>query len=286
MSLRVSILNFLILFVIFFSHIENKLAAIEVEQKWHDFYLITIPKSGTFLMIKLLKMMIEAGFRGPPALTHDQFTFPDDLPSVPETLFEQSVLNIKDGKTYPLCHTNFTEFFIPFKKTHPEYIPIILIRDLRDVLVSCVYFQWNNIEGEIGPSNFDQKLSFLINLGHCKTRNKILNIYRYAEEALRWIGEVGVLICRYEEFIGEKGGGSRELQEKSITSLANALEVSLDSFQLEAIINELFGKNTGPQMPTTFREGKIGSWKSHFNLQNLEAFDEKWHHLQIALGYD
>lgn len=286
MSLRRSILNFFIASAVLLSYTDNRLIALDAEQNWHDFYLVTIPKSGSHLIGKLLQMMLKADWKSPVVPNYDQFTFPSDPPEVSESVFEKAVLDAKSNKSFPSSHTNLTRLYLRFNQVHPNYIHIVLIRDLRDVLVSCVYFMWHEIERELGPTTFDQKLSFLINLGHSEPRNKILNIYRYAEETMPWLNDPNAILIRFEELVGEKGGGSRDLQEKSIVAIANALEVPLELSSLETLVKELFGKDLGLQMPTTFREGKIGSWKNHFNPENISDFSKKWSHLQVALGYD
>lgn len=264
--------------------LSNFLAA---DNCWHDFYLVTIPKSGSHLMHKLMRMLLEAHPMDPSIPHYDHYTFPADISEIPESTFAQAILKIKNFKTYyPSSHTNFTKCYLQFSKTHPNYTPIVLIRDLRDVLVSCVYFQWAEIEREIGPTSFDQKLSFLIHLGHSPTQNKILNIYRYAEEALQWMDDPNTVLIRFEELVGSEGGGTGDLQKKAISIVAGALEVPLDSKQLRDICYELFGADRGPPMLTTFRQGKIGSWKDCFSNENLHDFNQKWGQFQLSFGYD
>lgn len=252
-----------------------------------DFYVLTIPKSGTHLMIKLLKILINKDYRH-PWVPVGPYNFPGDSRQtmVSDSQFEAAMLQYKNTGTYPLSHTNMTELYQKFNVKHPEYVRFIVVRDLRDALVSCVFYLWNQLERELGPTTFDQKLTFLINMKHTKTKNALLNIYRNAELAMKCLKDPCLIWLRYEELVGEKGGGNRELQEKSIVKVANALGICLTQPKLDDIVEVLFGNCSGPQIPTnTFREGKIGDWKRYFKLKHIMDFNKKWGKFQLALGY-
>lgn len=266
------------------------------DTQWgNDFFVLTIPKSGTHLLVKLLYMM-NTNMQSKselftmshifPQLSWEHFPGDNEQAKVSMDDFEAAMLDFKNLQYCAIAHTNFSLLFKEFLKNHPEYIPVIQIRDLRDVLVSCVIFQWNWLEYELGPSTFDQKLLFLIQLRTQKTKTAILRLYRYAEEALSWMNHPNVVVCRFEDLVGEKGGGSRENQESQIVAIANKIGVSLSDEQLSLLISNLFGKDAAPEKVTwTFRKGEVGEWKQYFNAVHRKEFKRIWGNLQNGLGY-
>lgn len=267
----------------------------EDSQRRNDFFVLTIPKSGTHLLLKLLYMM-NPNMKSKqhlftmshlfPQLNWEHFPGDNEEAKVLKDDFEVAMQYIKNLQYYAIAHTNFSLLFKGFSENHPEYIPILQIRDLRDVLVSCVYFQWNCFEDELGPSTFDQKLLFLIRLRNQKTRKPIIRIYRYVEEAVSWMHQPNVFVCRFEDLVGEKGGGSQEKQESQIVAIANKIGVSLSDEQLSILTTNLFGKDAAPEGVTwTFRKGEVGIWRQYFNSVHKEEFKRIWGSLQIGLGY-
>ncbi len=196
-----------------------------------------------------------------------------------------SFANWKKNNIFASAHFNLAEYFNCLWQKHPEYIKIIHIRDLRDVCVSCTFFQSEEIEKEIGTSCFAEKLLFVLSLEN-KPCNYILRIKKYAEIAAEWIKDPLAVVCRFENLIGEKGGESLISQQEQITAIAKSLNINLDRSKLDWITDNLFGIRSGPSLPSTYREGKIGSWRKFFNAEHKKAFEEHLGEIQLHLGYD
>lgn len=81
------------------------------------------------------------------------------------------------------------------------------------------------------------------------------------------------------------GGGSIEAQVEQISKIANSLNVRLTPSRLNEIVENLFGNVKGPHTPSTFREGKLGSWQQYFNEEHKKVFKEVFGDLQLSLGY-
>lgn len=216
------------------------------------------------------------------------FFFPEDGPEheIVQADLELFCNKWKSENRYSLAHFNFATPFFLFSIQHPEYVKIIQIRDLRDTLVSCVFFQREEIKKETGLSTFDDMLMYLIRKDKTLPSPTVMNIYRHAKNASEWIKEPNVVVCRFENLVGPKGGGDLLIQQKSISMLANFLNVSLTESRLNEISDDLFGFATGGAFNGTFREGKIGSWKQLFKKEHIQAFEEEgWADLQLSLGY-
>lgn len=253
------------------------------------FFLLTIPKSGTHLIWKTM-MMLTGREQEHPGKLYPQlgvFNFIEDIPHMDfdQNLFESYIINAWNSRKFGMAHMNFTSLFQGLCQHHPEYRPIIFVRDLRDVCISLVYFQWYEIEREMGPSTVQQKLLWVINKTTGPSSSRVLNVGKNAREAAIWSRRPDAIVLKYEDLVGPEGGGTKQAQLEALSKLANALNIPLDSTQLMYLADNIYGKR-GISMPsTTFRQGKSGSWKTYFSSKHTKAFKKNLGHYQTTLGY-
>jgi len=253
-----------------------------------DFYVVTVPKAGTHLLMKLLVMLTNRSYvydMWPPL---GPYRFEGDAKDcyIADKVAIAASKRWKSLNQFPVVHFNLASVYKRFSLIHPEYIAIIQLRDLRDICVSCVFYHHHEIEKEIGPSTFDEKLLYIINLdSDSRPVNNILNIYRNAKVAVKWVKDPNVVISRFEDLVGPKGGGTEDAQKRQIRKIAKKLKISLDAERLDEVLQTLFGNEKGPQFPTTFRQGQIGGWKDYFKPMHKAAFKKRLGKLQQKLGY-
>ncbi|WP_068471469.1 sulfotransferase domain-containing protein [Candidatus Protochlamydia phocaeensis] len=242
-----------------------------------DFYLITLPKSGSHLLIKALVMLTD---RYPYGLHH----LSPLLPAVSDEQFEQVLQLCKDDNHFAFNHTGaFGNLFAHFSQSHPDYLKILMIRDLRDALVSYVYHISPSLEEQFGSSlSFDEKLALVLDLAGYEVGKAF---ERDVVVAIDWMRDPDVLVNRFEDLVGSIGGGSSEKQQETLFSLSKALGIALQDDKLRDIQEHLFGNDTGPKVSGTFRSGQIGSWKSHFQPHHIDLFKQYWGLYQIQMGY-
>ena len=87
-------------------------------------------------------------------------------------------------------------------------------------------------------------------------------------------------VTSFEKLIGPRGGGSEQLQQDEILRIAHFLEIPLTEADVKNVVADLFGETS------TFREGKIGSWKDHFTPKHVAQFKKASGDLLIRLGYE
>lgn len=282
--------NLIILLTMMFYPLLSLSTATDELQSKNDskqFYVLTIPKAGTFLISKMLTLL--TGKTAIPMWT----IFPGNIawnenPHSPilsrelEKLFD----TLKNSNKFPFAHFNFAEKFLEYSLSHPEYEKIILIRDLRDLCISAVYFTSEEIEEKIDSSHFDDKLMFIIEGGEVQMEIGFFwKIEKMAKIAVQWMKDPTITVCRFENLVGEKGGGSLAAQQQQIETIARALNIPLSSKKLNKMTNHLFGVRHGPDISGTYREGQIGSWQSHFKENHKQAFNRVLGTLQKELGY-
>ena len=247
-------------------------------QPIEDFFLITIPKSGSHLLVKALVMISDLY----PYGLHDLHPL---LPNINEETFEKAILGCKESNHFAFNHTGlYGDFFKVFSKKHPEYVQLLMIRDLRDIFVSYVYHVNQSIEEQYGPFlTFGEKLDVVLDIAHYPVSKEL---EKDIIVAIEWLNDPKTIVNRFEELVGESGGGSNILQLEALKKLMCQLGIDLPEDKIIEIQENLFGIETGPQnVSGTFRCGKIGSWKSHFKPHHIELFKKYWAHYQSALNY-
>lgn len=100
---------------------------------------------------------------------------------------------------------------------------------------------------------------------------------REAYRQNRWmLHHPNVLKLRFEDLVGEEGGGSRESQQAAIESWARFLSVDVP---VEKLSEGLFGNTK------TFHKGRIDSWRDVFEEHHLRAFEREFGDVLEDYGY-
>ncbi|HEX6747849.1 MAG TPA: hypothetical protein VF092_11200 [Longimicrobium sp.] len=117
--------------------------------------------------------------------------------------------------------------------------------------------------------SMDRMLSFAISDPEFPYRN----VYRQN----RWLlYHPNVLKLRFEDLVGEEGGGSRAVQAAAVERWARFLAVDVPTEQLT---RGLFGGTK------TFHEGRTDSWRDVFEEHHLRAFEREFGDVLADYGY-
>lgn len=206
----------------------------------------TIPKSGTHLLRRIVQL-----------ITHEDnyLNIEGDIHIVPE------VLESKNPK-------------------------VLLIRDLRDVMISQVFwfraknFAWPGggelcfVDPKFQTLSFNEQISWVINFPE-----EFWGLKEYAQMAIEIIKLPNTHVCRFEDLVGPQGGQDRLRQENAIKDLAAFLGFSLSYEEISYIADNAFGNSA------TFRRGQTGSWSEMFSKKNKELFKKRMGQELIDLGY-
>jgi len=230
----------------------------------NKFMLISIPKCGTMLVRNLLNLITQKGGVHFPLHSSNKTSF-----------------NFESG--FGTSHELPTQKAINYCLKNNIKI-IFVYRDPRDQIVSAAYFLLKTKNKRL-ISNFIWKLIFssckiwkTIYIGSIK--NPKGNINQFYQQLLHWSKLPFVYNTSFEKLIGPNGGGNKEIQIKEIMNIANYIDHPITSERASEIASQLFG--TG----TTFREGKIGSWKKHFTPSQKEVFKKIAGKLLVNLNYE
>lgn len=252
------------------------------------FALITIPKSGSHLIIKTLHLLT-----GGIAIWHTRFPSLFYIPGHEGFLYTHFCLS-------PELEENYADL--------PGLKKIIMIRDLRDVCISIVYQirkgAWPGLTEKQRRAflamPFEQQLLFVMQYDYDVHQvaefapNSIqVSIGQVARQAHYYAQDPSHLVCRYESLVGPKGGGSITAQVEEIRRIAEFLQLSISVQSLYEIASLLYGNEVNPfgrkgfeNFESTFQHGQVGRWRALFNEEHKRVFKEKLGEILIALGYE
>lgn len=252
------------------------------------FVLMTIPKSGSHLVIKALH-----------ALTGGVPVWHTSFPSI-------RYINPEDGFLYThLCVSSALE---KNYRALSRLKKIVNIRDLRDVCISMI----RQIEKNAWPGmsretremfkelSFEDRLSFVMEFTYdvsevaCFAPNSLqVSLQKIAEQAVRYLADPDVLVCRYEDLVGVQGGGTEEKQKEVLNKIAEHLGIFVDQDGIDVLARSLYGDESDPfgtgklqNFRSTFHQGRIGGWRERFTEKHKAIFKEKFGDYLIALGYE
>ncbi|NGX56908.1 MAG: hypothetical protein K1060chlam5_01161 [Candidatus Anoxychlamydiales bacterium] len=216
-------------------------------------------------------------------------------------------LYLLTGKAHYVAHftkyVNTVDYLI---EIHPSERTIIHIRDLRDFFVSHmenidrgvynVIYKGGGFHKPVDTCwhiyanwlilSVEEKLTALITL-----QDELLP---YPADCIRHniitaddlMNRKDVLVTKFENLIGEKGGGTRELQKNEIIKIANFIDVKVTDEKIESICDNLWGLSDDQRYNRTFNIGEIGRWKEYFTEKNIVEFKDKWSSYLIKWGYE
>lgn len=250
--------------------------------------LITIPKSGSHMVIKALYFLT-----GGIPIWHTHFPSMYYVPPEQGFLYTHFCVS-------PQLEENYSHL--------PELKKIVNIRDLRDVCVSIVHqickSPWPGMSkgarDDFKKMSFEEQLLFVINFDYdlddvaeFAPNSLQTSIQKVAEQAARYSLEQDCLVCKYENLVGPRGGGSEELQRDEIRRIADYLNLSISESLVSEIASSLYGNEIDPfseekfaHFQSTFKQGKVNNWKNFFKEEHKEAFKLRLGKTLVALGYE
>lgn len=191
-------------------------------------------------------------------------------------------------------HLMFTKEILDILSEHQCRL-LFIYRDLRDVAVS--HARWVTKEERIflhklyqQLPDFDQQLMKTIEgvpLGSPLGSN--LSQPDIGQDFKRWQGWLShpeTLAIRFEDLVGERGGGSEEKRLYLVEQILDHLEISMSNEQIAA---KFSSQAMNPEESHTYvkgGKGSIGGWQKSFNYEHKQAFKRVAGKLLIDLGYE
>ncbi len=234
--------------------------------------LLTLPKSGTNLVLKLLKQL-----SGKNELLNVNSLIPLNIESLDKNIHwgHEWIFGLDPrGKLEPT-----SEKIELLKKLEVKLI--LLVRDPRQhiiTLLKTINKPINDFNLNWAIVNFPEVLYESTGTYAFLQYQDINSIYK---NYLRWKKEYPfVYITFFEKLVGPKGSGSYKVQIDEIKKISKFLDIEIDDLEINKIAEDLFGDTP------TFREGKISSWKKYYSNISKTCFKNFSGNLLSILGYE
>ena len=188
---------------------------------------------------------------------------------------------------YILGHVAWTPALAPVF-AELDYRHLFIIRDPRAVVASLISFILDTgrmprrhfLEADFKVMTSMQRLNFLLEGGSAPTAEVevrgFADVYR---SMLAWQDEASCLFVRFEELVGEPGGGSADKQRDVVKKIAKTLGASFDD--IAPRLTEIYDPSS-----RTFRTGKIDGWKDSMDAESLERLTAYCEPLCAEAGYE
>lgn len=272
-------------------------------ENYHPVVIATIPKSGTWMLEKcvslltgrqnaLWKFVNQGLLRSPSAPVNSMSIF---TPSM--SLFNKCT-NFNTNE-FIIAHLVYRLSYERMLK-EKNFKMLFIIRDPRDQVVSRAYYAKKHptvypglqhlsieelISGYIGvgsksTQNFDDLFTSHLTYPQRPVYPAISHIVKFYRAFLPWAKSSISYTVKFEHLVGANGGGSLEQQLREIYTIGKHIGLAMTRKRTQEVADKLFGDSL------TFREGKIGSWKTHFTQHQKDVFKKIAGKLLIELGYE
>jgi len=128
-------------------------------------------------------------------------------------------------------------------------------------------YYWSEAHQYLADKPFEERVRFMLHGGGFGGEGSLY--YGGFKDVLLqvqgWLDAVDVLTVRYEDIVGEMGGGDNVKQLQVISDVLQHIGIDADSRFIETISSKLYGGTH------TFRKGSVGGWR---NLVGSSLEDE------------
>lgn len=165
----------------------------------------------------------------------------------------------------------------------PAFLPCFLFRDPRDVVVSHVFYVTEMEKNHVHHAayaalpDFSARLKASI-LGIPNSAVEFPDIAARFAPYLGWLAHPGVLSLHFEDLVNDRPAALNRILDHFLARVPLQAPREILLSALETSIN--------PQKSPTFRSGKTGEWKKHFQAEHKALFKEVAGDLLIQLGYE
>lgn len=170
-----------------------------------------------------------------------------------------------------------------------EYGIIYNFRDPRDTLTSKVNWNHSSNDKITHPmrefmkdvySRFSKKELLDRFIDSDKIRPNEYDIMEYFSLGRILLFSSSILNVRFEDLIGEKGGGSFEMQKIVVKNILQYIGLSYKEDEMLKVCGKLYNPNA-----TTFTKGSLKSYLTFFSEEQIQRFNAKHNKILIDYGY-
>jgi hypothetical protein len=141
----------------------------------------------------------------------------------------------------------------------------LIVRDPRDVAVSRAFYIPNDVNNKSFSyfkdiSHRERLIASITGVPGCL--NSIAEMYN---EYFTWLNDDNCFVIKFEDLVGNRGGGSDEKQLETLKQIAKHSGTFFKESKLQEVSQKSFSENS-----PTFRKGQIGDWVNWLDDEMLE----------------
>ena len=161
-------------------------------------------------------------------------------------------------------------------------VPIQVIRDPRAVLASFVPYVVGDknhfLNGLFAAMSPNDRYKAVLD-GVTENNSTQKSLQECCEALDPWMNTNDVIVVKFEDIVGEQGGGSDKKQLTVLEQLADALKLPREKIQ--QVAENLYGPGRH-----TFRKGRIDSWKDEIPSRVLDRISTEMSEILDKWGYE
>ncbi len=160
---------------------------------------------------------------------------------------------------------------------------IAMVRDPRDVVVSKVRFANSLPDGRrererLRGESHERQISLATEGYSSDGTDDAVHIGDRLRRIVAW-RRAGALVVRFEDLVGERGGGTAEAQLRTIGEIRSHIGLARDETIERAAADRSFGRSP------TFRAGRSTGWREHLTAEQAARIEELSADVMHDLGY-
>ncbi len=243
----------------------------------------SMPKAGTHLLVRLLALLEFREWRG---------AF-DVGPG-------EGIVTLRDADVQRVRYALSSLAPGWFVRSHMYYYPeidqalkeidirvITIVRDPRDVCVSDAFHIAKRPDHRLHRyyakmSDSERLMASIVGMDSNRLSggSPSLDIGTHYRNYVGWTDQHCGIVVKFEDLIGEKGGGDNGVQKETVRRIRDFLGLKLSDNATARLCSALFWPGA-----KTFREGKVASWRRHFESEHMAAFKRVIGSVMTDFGY-
>ncbi|GIU97212.1 MAG: hypothetical protein KatS3mg013_1015 [Actinomycetota bacterium] len=148
---------------------------------------------------------------------------------------------------------------------------VFLVRDPRDVVISQARYAMGRTDHwahGLFAARADERERLRLAIAGDE-RGGLRSIGRRLADYAGWLEAPGVLVVRFEDLVGARGGGDPRRQREAVAGLYRHLGLEPDDDLVRRVCERLFSADS-----PTFRRGTIGQWRSTLDAELLALLED------------
>jgi hypothetical protein len=242
----------------------------------------SLPKSGTHLLTALLAALPDMRYSGVHLTAYDIA----DRGRLDRDRLQRGLAPVRTGQ-YVSAHLPADPAVVAAIGAL-DYRQVLIVRDPRDAAVSDMHYIKGFAQHPMHdalvalPDDASRLRAVIAGLPGERAGVPLLESMGERLDAyLGWLATPAVLVARFEDLVGAKGGGDEERQLELIRAIGAHVDRPMSADDARRVASVVWSPSS-----STFRRGAIGDWRRHFTDDHTALVKRVAGRQLVAMGYE